>query len=294
MKDPSHCRVSPKFLSGVMILICVWYVTLCAVHFLSQRPLWLDEYNVFRSVKDFTPGQMFRERLLAGQIFPRLSLLLIQKISQPWEFSLQSLRLMSFLALISGFFIWLRIASREFKDKIQLLTFTLSWASSVLLIYYSAELKPYAMDVLTGAVFLWFLYQQNDLQRKRQTLYATLLFFLPFLVVLSYPVYLFLIFPLYNMIRSRVGKKFLAIYGLALSLAGATSFFFDIRASRANAETQGFMDYTVSFASFGEFFRTAWEGTANLFFRWFAERPRIVKKIALSFTTFGLIRDVVS
>ena len=124
------------------ILFCIaWYLSSCLFHLIYQRPLWLDEICVFRSVESFTPKQFFTQKLITNQIFPRLYLFLIQQVSKPFDFNLIALRFLPFVAMISAFFIWLKIAAYEFKDKLEYLTFILSWTASSLLIYYSAELK---------------------------------------------------------------------------------------------------------------------------------------------------------
>jgi hypothetical protein len=68
------------------------------------------------------------------------------------------------------------------------------------------------------------------------------------------------------------------------------AYFFDFRLRNIKVVTEGFGDYFISLSSFGDFFKTFGEGTMNLFARWFAERPRIVKKTAVFFAVFGLLR----
>ena len=53
--------------------------------------------------------------------------------------------------------------------------------------------------------------------------------------------------------------------------------------------TTGYSDYFMSFASFGEFFRTLGEGVNNLFSRWFVEYPKYFKSLTRIFTGFALI-----
>lgn len=285
----------------IILFLCCWYLILCTVHYTRQRELWLDEHSVYKSVAFYQPHQFFTEKLDADQIFPRPYLFLINRISEPFDFNLLSLRFLSFAAMISAFLIWLRIARDELKDQLQYLTFVLSWCGSALLIYYSAELKQYSMDVLAGALFLWFVYNQERLaKQENKTPYLVCLISLPLLGLLSYPAFMFLIFPLYNLFQDMYrdkGKKpwqwiGLAGYGVAVLIALAVVYFFDLRINQADTNTQNFQSYSISFKSAGDFFETWGEGTKNLFSRWFADRPRIFRQIAVFFGAFGLIRMV--
>lgn len=277
-----------------------WYFLLCWTHYFNQRPLWNDEECVFNSVRQLTGMRMFREELLNLQVFPRVYLFLIQTISRPFDFHLLSLRLIPFIAMTGAFLIWLRLAAYELKNRWDYLTFVLSWAGSALMIYYAAELKPYSMDVLTAAVFLFFLYHQERWERSENSRrYEGFLIFLPLLGLLSYTAFLFTIFPLYNLIFGRregsavsSGRRlrYVLIYTASLAAALLFSYLCDIRLRPVGAVTEGFADYFISFSSVGDFFKTLGEGLTNLFSRWFAERPRIIKKTAIFFVSLGLIR----
>jgi len=274
-------------------LIAFWYIFLCSMHLIQQRPLWNDEYAVFESVERYSPGQMFSKRLMAVQVFPRVYLFLIQQFSKVFDFSLWSLRLPSFLCMIAAFFLWLKIARRGFKDRWQYLAFVCSWPASGLLLYYSAELKQYSMDVLVGAVFILFLYNQGVLQKNKSNQYMLILILLPALGLFSYPAFILAMIPLYNLILSslkeRSCRKYLCIYSLSFLVFLTISYFFDMRFRPVTILTEGLLDYYVSFASFPEFFRSLGEGTNNLFSRWFVEYPKYFKSITRIFTGFGLI-----
>lgn len=283
-----------KYLSLIIYLLVGWYLLLCTQHYFNQRPLWNDEACVFQSVKTFTPRQMFGEQLKALQVFPRAYLFFIQRISEPFGFSLLSLRFLSFVAMMCAFFIWLRLAQYELRNKLEYLTFVLSWGASALLIYYSAELKQYSMDVLAAAVFLSFLYNQQRLEKDMKTgHYALICALLPALGMFSYTAFLFMFFPLYNLMYSARANpkviKCVIVYVISFVVFLFLSYCFDMRLRPVSIVTEGFGDYFVSFESMGEFFKTFGEGLTNLFSRWFAERPRIIKKIAIFFVSFGTI-----
>ena len=185
--------------------------------------------------------------------------------------------------MIGGFLLWLKLAKYEMRNKLEYLTFVLSWPASALLIYYSAELKQYSMDVFIGAIFLLFLYNQQRLQENKNIkLYVLLLIVLPALGLFSYTAFLFMALPFYNLIiyamRDRSCLRFLIIYGASLMCFISVAYFFDMRLRPQAIVTEGFNDYFISFESAPEFFKTLGEGTNNIFSRWFAEKPKIIKK----------------
>lgn len=290
----SHIKFDNNLLKYYILFCIAWYLSSCLFHLLAQRPLWLDEICVFKSVETFTFKQFFTEKLVTNQIFPRLYLFLIQQVSRPFNFDLIALRFLPFVSMIVAFFIWLKIASYEFKHRLEYLTFLLSWTASSLLIYYSAELKQYSMDVLTAAIFILFLYNQQKLESERlKKWYIPILIFLPSMGLLSYTSFLFMIFPFYNLIhsvrRDKDKLKYLIVYGCSFLMFLFLAYFFDIRLPQADVYTQSYQDYCLSFVSVGEFFRSLGEGLVNLFSRWLVERPRIVKKIGIFFMAFGFI-----
>ena len=284
-----------RCLRGMTTIAIGWYLLLCVLHLFSLRPLWNDEECVFKSVEAFSPKDFFTKLLLAFQVFPRVYLFLIQQISKPFHFHLLMVRLPSFLCMVGAFFVWLKIASYEFKNRLHYLTFVLCWGASAVLIYYAAELKPYSMDVLVGALFILFLYRQEELEKNQTALkYSLILTALPALVLFSYPAYVFVFLPLYNLLLPRKKAKgqllFLMIYTGSLLTFGLFSYYFDVRLRPVEALTDGFHDYFISFASTGEFFKTLGEGTMNLLSRWFVERPKILKQIGVFFVSLGFFR----
>ena len=184
----------PVLISAGIVFIAVWYVTVCVLHYLSQRPLWLDENMVFESVKTFAPGEFFSRKLAYDQIFSKLYLFVIQRIAEPFSLSLLSVRFMSFFAMLTAFVVWMRIAGQELKGRSAMLTYVLSWAGSSLLVYYSAELKPYSMDVLASGLFVFFIINADRLQKEKRPLYLLGMTLLPLLGLFSYPAFLFFIF----------------------------------------------------------------------------------------------------
>ncbi len=283
-----------RFLSIGIVCGILWYLVMCVVHLLSSRPLWNDESCVFQSVRAFHSADFFKEPLQALQVFPRVYLFLIQKFSQPFSFDLISLRAPSFVCMVLAFCLWLRIASYELKSKLSYLTFVLCWSASVPLIYYSAELKQYSMDVLSGACFIWFLYNQEYLEKNHRQRYILLLILLPLFIFFSYPTYFFVLFPLYHLIlacrKDKTKIALIVLYTSVLAIYGILSYLFDMRLRPEAILLREWHDYFISFQSVPEFFKTLGEGTLNLFTRWFVERPKVVKKFGLFFVMLGVLR----
>jgi len=270
-----------------------WYLALCLTHFFSDRPLWNDEQCVFASIEAFSAKDMFSRKLLSLQVFPRVYLFLIQRFSRLFDYSLQALRFFPLVSMLGAFFIWLRLARRELPDRLAYLTFVLSWPASALLIYYSAELKPYSMDMLAGALILLFIFHQKKVAgiwpRGR---YLTVLCLLPALGLFSYPAFLFALIVWHNLLldfRRKRNPRDFYFYSLAFLFFAAISYWFDMRFRHFMEVTAGFGDYFISFASAEDFFKTWQEGTVNLFVKWLVIRPRIFKYLATFFMIFGLV-----
>ena len=283
-----------RFIYCATVAVIAWYIFVCLVNYFFQRPLWNDEDCVFQSIKAFHFQEMFGQNLIALQVFPRVYLFLIQSLSRPFHFHLLALRFLPFVCMMAAFFLWLKIASYELKNKVAFLTFALSWCASAVLIYYSGELKQYSMDVLTGALFLFFIYNREELQKKeKSSRYRLILVLLPVLILFSYVAAFFFIFPLYHLVLSvRKDKNAvtsLILYCVSLFFFSSLSYFFDMRYRPTSILNREFNDYFVSLISVPEFFKTLGEGTNNLFSRWFVERPKILKEIGLFFVSFGFL-----
>lgn len=283
-----------KILRSTIVAIGLWYVIVCLAGYFYQRPMWNDEDCVFQSIKFFNTKEMFSQPLRNVQVFPRVYLFSIQQFSKPFDFHLLALRFFSFAAMMGAFFIWLKIARYEFKNKIEYLTFVLSWPASAVLLYYASELKQYSMDILVAAVFLLFLYHQEKLEKVRPNLrYELILMLLPALILFSYITLFFCILPLWNLFLSfrenKKAVKFIIVYLLSLGVFMSLSYIFDVRLRPVQTLMVGFGDYFISVASVPEFFKTLGEGTMNLLSRWFVERPKILKQIGVFFVMPGFL-----
>jgi hypothetical protein len=274
-------------------LLIAWYVGACAVHYLSLRSLWNDELAVLDSIRFLKPSELFVQPLRTDQAFPHFYLFVIQSFAKPFGNYSLSLRFFPFVCMMAAFGVWFGIARRELKNPLEYLTFILCWTASVPLIYYSAELKQYSMDVLVSGLLVWFLYEQEKLRSIGGRKYTVILALLPLSVLFSYPAYFFLVFPLWNLYREfrsdRARWKWILVYLSSLLVCVALSYQFDIRLRPMESVTNGFNDYFITTNSIKDFLQTFGEGINNLFSRWFVELPKVFRKLARVFMFFGLI-----
>ena len=156
------------------LTVVVWYIGASTIHYMSHRSLWNDELAVLDSIRLMKPAELFFEPLRTSQAFPHFYLFCIQSFAKPFGNSIWSLRFFPFVCMMLAFGVWLRVARNELKTPSEYLTFALCWIASAPLIYYSAELKQYSMDVLISGLFVLFLFSQDRLSRQPR-LYGFLL-----------------------------------------------------------------------------------------------------------------------
>ncbi len=277
----------------VLILIVVgWYLILILGHYLNQRPLWIDEQGVLNSIIRLKPISLFTRPLLSEQEFPRFYLWCIQQFARPLNDHLLALRFFPFLAMLAAFFVWFNVVRSQSREARTLILFIGCWCASIPLVYYAAELKPYSMDVLVSGLFMLFLYRQPDLQNT-PLLYRSLLFFLPLLGVVSYPVIFLYPLPLYNLIRDAYARRRLQPE-LLFYLGGGMCwvlfvYFFDYRVTMTGFLQTCWHNYFISLNSMGMFFKTFGEGINSMISRWFAEKPQWIRVPSRFFVGSGLL-----
>ena len=128
--------------------------------------MWNDEACVFESIQYFEPRQMFTTPLRALQVFPRVYLFLIQQFSGLFNFHLLSLRFFFVRRDADRVLALVETGATAPESRLGLLdvSFLLGGVGAAGLL--RAELKPYSMDVLAGAIFMTFLYHEDGLRAR--------------------------------------------------------------------------------------------------------------------------------
>ena len=131
----------------------------------------------------------------------------------------------------------------------------MSFLGSYWMNYFTAELKPYATDVLVAGLYcLYFHYQkqfESETPSRKLYLFAALL---PFSIFFSYGGLFFIWIPIYNFILLTFkNKKLWSVLFLNLIMASFCLFVFykiDVRHSMYNDGILGYWkDYFLSFKS---------------------------------------------
>ena len=278
----------------LLIILMCWYFLLITRHYFNQRPLWIDEVAVFDSIEHMSAKELFTGPLKSAQVFPRVYLVIIQKISKCFDFHLLSLRFLPFVCMILAFMVWLKIAYSEIKNKGLFFTYVFSWAASVKLVYYAAELKQYSLDVFAGSLILYYVCHQSKYLQEKGVFYNTIILMMVSCLGFFSYIGLFLsIIPLYNLIilsiKNKKYLKYLCTFAFLFCLVIPLMYYFDIRHRSVTTVTSVLDDYFISFESGYQFFKTWGSGTRNLLVRWFAETPRILRKVAMPFVIFGFL-----
>ncbi|MGB2601648.1 MAG: hypothetical protein WBD12_06575 [Candidatus Omnitrophota bacterium] len=271
----------------------IFFVFLCVLHYVSGRPLWLDERSILENIKLLQPHELFGP-LRHSQAFPHLYLFAVQSVSRVFDYSVYSLRVIPFVLMICAFFTWLRLFRKEEGVELNYMLFVLAWCGSNLMSYYSAELKQYSGDVLIAALFSIFLLDQrgNLNDQKIRPLVALKYLVMPALVLLSYTANFFVLIPLYNLILNlRHNKKtipYMCIYMVSVIVFVWLSYYYDARHARVVEDFSVYWnDYFILTTSFSEFIQSFSEGFRNIFARWFLETS-LIRRIMTIFLPFAV------
>jgi hypothetical protein len=281
----------------ITLAIVGWYLLLIILHYFNQRPLWNDEYCIYFNIHDRSSADLFSGPLSQFQQFPRIYLYIIGQWSKMLDYHLLALRFFPFICMLGAFFIWMYLGKKQTSSSMGLLMFVLCWAASSKLVYYSAELKQYSMDVLTSATFILFLFHQKQIQEKGLGWkYAVLLLVLPWLGLFSYPVFFFLPLPAFNLLMEARNNSrlwpFLGGYLASCLAVFAVVYCVDIRISNVSwlGTATDWNEHMVSLSSPKLFFKTLGEGCDNLTSRWFVDHPKWVRMAARFFMALGFWR----
>jgi len=259
----------------VLFIFCIlWFIFLCFLHFLSARPLWLDENLIFENIKTFSFSQLLGP-LKNSQAFPRIYLIIIKSFSKIFNYNVFSLRLIPLLSMISAFFVWIRIYRKEFSNNWHFLLVLLPFISSYSLSYYASELKPYSIDVLVVGIFcLYLINQKKVIEKGLSKAFIIVTLALPFTILLSYGSFFIFWIVIYNFLYIvRANRKVLPLlltYTFLSLSAISFVYFFDLRHTLLVQPLFDYWnDYFLSLDSFRSFIKSFGEGIRKLAVWWF-------------------------
>ncbi len=274
------------------LILCIsWFIFLCLLHYLSARPLWLDEAFVLGNMQNLGFREMLSRPLGNGQAFPRFYLIAVKLFSGNFTCHVLFLRFLPLAAMLSAFFVWGRVYRYRFGDKWVFLLGLYAWASSYYFSYYAAELKQYSMDVLVVGIFVWFILHQGRIEDKQPgKIFIACAIFLPFIILLSYAgVFIFWVAAYNFLMISRKNKTvfpLFLVYTFNCLFAAVLMYRFDIiYAFKQQGLFIYWKDYFLCRDSFYCFFKSFGEGVERLGTWWFTANP-ILKKIANLFIPF--------
>ncbi len=281
----------------IQLVITCAFVTLCALHLASQRPLWLDENYVLRNIESLGYAELFGP-LKPAQSFPRVYLVAVKWMASHFENHVIALRLLSFVFMVGAYFVWRHLYSRHCEGEPGELTLLLfSWLASYWMVYYAAELKPYSMDVLSAGLFAAFFLKQREYtaQPPSAGLYWGALL-IPFLLFFSYTAIFFFWIVCFNFLQlSLRNRKLIPVFIIssAVSLACFVLFYWtDVRHSITVAGVNYWESYFLCTDSAGCFFETFGEGIKRYTVFWWSDIKEVRRGAVLLIPVFlyGLVR----
>lgn len=265
-----------KYHKPMLIFCALLFISLCLLHYFSQRPLWLDENFIFDNIKNLKSLEILGP-LSNSQAFPRIYLIAIGKFAARFDYDVLALRLFPLLSMFAAFFIWLKIYNREIFNRWEAILASFSIACSYSFSYYASELKQYSMDVLVAGIFcLYFRYQQKLASKKPSRTFILMTLFLPFTLLLSYSGFFVFWIVIYNFLfMFKKGFKIPAIsavYTLLCFLCIVFVYYFDLRHTLSTQALFSYWnDYFLSTDSFCSFIKSFGEGLRKLTAWWFGK-----------------------
>ncbi|MEM7816632.1 MAG: hypothetical protein QXZ20_01825 [Candidatus Aenigmatarchaeota archaeon] len=271
-------------------LFFLFFAFLCIFFYFLQRPLWLDERLILENIKEKSVISILGP-LKNSQAFPRFYLILVKIISEKFNYSNLALRFLPLLFMITAFFVWQKIYKDQFNSKVSYFLGMLSFISSLRLIYYSNEFKPYSLDVLVVGIFSFYLIRQRNFLVKNPKLFKFITLILPFSIFFSYASFFVILLVPISLILLK-DKKLLyinLIYTFLTFLFLSFVFYFDLQYSfREKGLIDYWNDYFLCTKNFYCFFKSFGEGLRKLVVWWFSDSG-ISRKIASFFIPFFVI-----
>ncbi len=275
-------NLKEKVFSKFPVWCFIVFAAMCLLHYFSLRPLWLDEQFILNNIQDYNYVQVFGP-LKNLQAFPRVYLVVVKAFSQAFDYHLLSLRFFSLVFMLGAFVIWIKLYQRQWQDKVGIFLSILSFTVSYQLVYYSAELKPYSMDVLAVGLFCLFFYYQQQFVSKSPTawLYCTSIL-LPFLIFFSYAgCFVFWMVGYNFIILIRDNKKLIPVFlvNAAVSLLClALLYFIDLRHGMyMNGFYQYWKNYFLGINSFTAFITPFGEALKEIGTWWYGNTKLLIR-----------------
>ena len=136
-------------------------------NFLSFRSLWSDEAKLALNITDRSWTGLLKA-LDHNQVAPIGYLMLEKTFSLIFGNSDWSMRIVSIVSFFVSVYFFLSITVFIFKDKLTSLYATTFYATTILVVSYSAEVKQYMTDVVVGLTLTYYaiLYIEGKLKDK--------------------------------------------------------------------------------------------------------------------------------
>lgn len=164
-----------RHLAQINIRLFFYFIVLCIIlsglffrihYFFLDRSLWLDEVFLALNLIENDFISFLTGQTLYGQNAPPGFMALLFGVIAPFSISEKALRLLPFIFSVLSLFFYCYILFKYFSNKTVLIALFL-FATSGFLINYSAEFKPYSLDVLLTIciMYLGFRYINFEIDR---------------------------------------------------------------------------------------------------------------------------------
>jgi uncharacterized membrane protein len=155
MPVPALGRISQFIRANAMALVIASGIGLRVKHLLENRPLWLDEACAAVSITSRSFAEIFRNHSIMPEFArPPMVFELVEKMFVSVFGNNETvLRIFPFIAGVAALICFAAIARKFLTPRAALIAVTL-FALAEPLVYYSAELKPYAVDLCCAILLI--------------------------------------------------------------------------------------------------------------------------------------------
>lgn len=266
--------------------ISIIFLLFTFMHYFSGRPLWLDENFIYENLVNKTSIDLCGP-LVNCQAFPRIYLILVKIISDPFNLSVYALRFLPLLFHVLAMMIWLLVFDQCFKNNLSKILCAGLFVCSYRITYYGAELKPYSFDLLISGLYTWFILNYDLIILKNKLkLKFIYLFILPISMFFSYASIFFVFIPVLNMLleENRINKvKLICFQMLMIGFFMFLLWNIDIKFTDKQICLKDYWKtYFISFSSPMLFADTFFEGIRKIVTWWYGH-SRIFAKLSIGF-----------